>query len=284
MLKVVHRNLSGLSGQTTRSFATMSVLMDNQLHQNYSERSERSTLAVTKKQYYLPRLNRLVLMGVPGAGKGTFARLMRDDLNDIDIIVAGDLIRDNIQRKTALGLEIKKLVDQGDLVPDEIVSSLVMPKLEELNGRYCLDGFPRTVSQCALLHDSPMRPEVVLDFRIPDDVLVMKNTNRWNCQTCGEGYNTADIRGMYNGVMLNMPPLLPKNEGVCDKCEGVLKQRTDDTEETVRRRLKVYATKTEPLLDFYERQGVLLRWDVINGVQDYPELAKKVNKFFSKIS
>jgi len=284
MLKVVHRNLSGLSGQTTRSFATMSVLMDNQLHQNYSERSERSTLAVTKKQHYLPRLNRLVLMGVPGAGKGTFARLMRDDLNDIDIIVAGDLIRDNIQRKTALGLEIKKLVDQGDLVPDEIVSSLVMPKLEELNGRYCLDGFPRTVSQCALLHDSPMRPEVVLDFRIPDDVLVMKNTNRWNCQTCGEGYNTADIRGMYNGVMLNMPPLLPKNEGVCDKCEGVLKQRTDDTEETVRRRLKVYATKTEPLLDFYERQGVLLRWDVINGVQDYPELAKKVNKFFSKMS
>jgi len=283
MLKVVHRNLSGLSGQTTRSFATMSVLMDNQLHQNYSERSERSTLAVTKKQYYLPRLNRLVLMGVPGAGKGTFARLMRDDLNDIDIIVAGDLIRDNIQRKTKMGLKIKKLVDQGELVPDEIVSSLVMPKLEELNGRYCLDGYPRTVSQCALLHDSPMRPEVVIDFRIPDDVLVMKNTNRWNCRRCGEGYNTADIRGMYNGVMLNMPPLLPKNEGICDKCGGELKQRTDDTEETVRRRLKVYARETEPLLDFYEKQGVLLRWDVINGVQDYPELAKKVDRFFKKI-
>lgn len=158
-----------------------------------------------------------------------------------------------------------------------------MPKLEELNGRYCLDGYPRTISQCTLLHDSPMRPEVVIDFRIPDDVLVMKNTNRWNCQSCGEGYNTADIRGMYNGVMLNMPPLLPKNEGICDKCEGELKQRTDDTEETVRRRLKVYTSETEPLLDFYERQGVLLRWDVVNGVEDYPDLAEKVDTFFKKI-
>jgi len=240
-------------------------------------------LEVDQKKRHLPQLNRLVLMGVPGAGKGTFARLLKNDLNDIDNVVAGDLIRDNIQRKTSIGLKIKKLVEQGELVPDEIVSSLVIPKLEELNGRYCLDGYPRTISQCALLHNSPMRPEVVLDFRIPDDVLVMKNTNRWNCEDCGEGYNTANIRGEYNGVILNMPPLLPKKEGICDKCEGKLKQRTDDTEETVRNRLKVYANETEPLLDFYEEQGVLLRWDVINGVQDYPEMVNKVDKFMSRI-
>jgi len=275
------------TGLAIKSFGTMSVATSNAYNNMHPEISETVTQKVTtrmkddKRQRHLSQLNRLVLMGVPGAGKGTFARLMKKDLNDIDIIVAGDVIRYNIQQKTTIGIKIKKLVDQGELVPDEIVSSLVMPKREELNGRYCLDGYPRTISQCTLLHDSPMRPELVLDFRIPDDVLVMKNINRWNCQKCGEGYNTADIRGTYNGVVLNMPPLLPQEEGKCDKCEGELKQRTDDTEETVRTRLKVYARETEPLLDFYEKQGVLLRWDVINGVQDYPDLVRKVDNFLS---
>jgi len=281
MLRRLHRSLGLQNSLTTKSFGTMSVLRQ-ELPENVTQEVT-TRFEVDKSERHLSQLNRLVLMGVPGAGKGTFARLMKNDLNDVHIIVAGDLIRYNIQRSTTTGLKIKKLVDQGELVPDEIVSSLVMPKLEELNGRYCLDGYPRTISQCNLLHDSPMRPELVLDFRIPDDVLVMKNTNRWNCQKCGEGYNTADIRGTWNGVVLNMPPLLPKEEGKCDKCEGELKQRTDDTEETVRTRLKVYSRETEPLLDFYERQGVLLRWDVINGVQDYPDLVKKVDKFLNRM-
>jgi len=281
MLKRLHQNFCLPKGLTTKSFGTMSVLRQ-ELYEGVNQELT-TRFEIDKRQRHLSQLNRLVLMGVPGAGKGTFARLMKDDLNDVHIIVAGDLMRYNIRRKTTIGLKIKKLVDQGELVPDEIVSTLVMPKLEELNGRYCLDGYPRTINQCTLLHDSPMRPELVLDFRIPDDVLVMKNTNRWNCQKCGEGYNTADIRGTYNGVVLNMPPLLPKEEGKCDKCEGELKQRTDDTEETVRTRLKVYARETEPLLDFYERQGVLLHWDVINGVQDYPDLVEKVDNFLGRM-
>jgi len=158
-----------------------------------------------------------------------------------------------------------------------------MSKLEELNGRVCLDGYPRTVSQSNLLHKSSMRPELVLELSIPEDVLVLKNTSRWNCQICGEGYNTADVRGWYNGVMLNMPPLLPKHSGICDKCGGTLKQRSDDTEETIRRRIKVYTRETKPILDFYEKEGLLCRWDVINGVQDYPQLAQKMDEHLGRI-
>jgi len=264
-----------------RCFSTVSIQPQNGMDVNEGTMSSKDTSYGAKM--FLKKLQRLVLMGVPGAGKGTFARLMKDDLDNVDTIVAGDLIRDNIKQKTPEGLIIKDLVDKGSLVPDDIVSALVMPKLNELNGRYCLDGFPRTIDQCNRLHNSSVRPELVLDVRIPDEVLVLKTTNRWNCTNCGQGYNTADIKGEYNGVMLNMPPLLPEKHGICDKCGGELKQRTDDTEETVRARLKVYTEETEPLIDFYEKEGLLVQWDVVNGVQDYPQLAKKIDDHLSRL-
>lgn len=230
----------------------------------------------------LQRLKRLVVLGVPGAGKGTFTRLLRPQLMHCTTITAGDIIREEIKGNTPQGVRMKEIVDKGELVPDSMVTAMLMEYIKNAPG-YVLDGFPRTRVQADHLQSTEFKPELALNFRIPDEVLVTKNTNRWNCVCCGQGYNTADIRGVFNGVRLNMPPLLPKVEGVCDKCGGALKRRTDDTEKVIQNRINVYHESSQPLLDLYEQEGILVNWDVRNGVEDAPELEQQLSQWCDEL-
>lgn len=195
---------------------------------------------------------RIVLLGPPGAGKGTQALRLADRYR-IPHIATGDLFRDEVKRGTALGLEAKEFMDRGDYVPDGVVIEMVMRRLDRSDARlgFILDGFPRTPKQASELEHrlavegKPL--EAVLKFSITDEVAVKRLTGRWTCGTCKRTYNEA-----------TKPPRV---EGVCDVCGGTLARRSDDNEETVRRRLEVYRSDTAPLELYFWERGVLREID-----------------------
>lgn len=201
------------------------------------------------------RMN-IVLMGLPGAGKGTQA----DEIvkkYDIPHISTGDMFRAAIKGGTALGLEAKSFMDQGALVPDEVTIGIVRERLSQADCEkgFLLDGFPRTVPQAealeSLLADLGKRIEHVVNIQVEQDELIARLTGRWICKVCGTAYHTV-----FN------PPAVA---GVCDKDGGELYQREDDKPETVTKRLEVNMQQTQPLLDFYEEKNVLSN---IDGQQD----------------
>ena len=197
---------------------------------------------------------RIILLGPPGAGKGTQAK---DLVNKYGIpqISTGDILRKNLAEKTPLGLEAKKFMDKGELVPDSVVVGIVKERLKEADCKpgYILDGFPRTVPQAealdAALADMKTPLDRVLSIEVPDEELVKRLSGRRTCRSCQEGYH----------VMFKKP----KAEGKCDKCGGELYQRDDDKEEAIMNRLKVYQSSTAPLIDYYKGKGLLRS---INGV------------------
>ncbi|PPA68623.1 adenylate kinase [Jeotgalibacillus proteolyticus] len=198
----------------------------------------------------------IVLMGLPGAGKGTQADQIVDKYK-IPHISTGDMFRAAIKNGTELGLEAKSYMDQGELVPDEVTIGIVRERLskDDCSNGFLLDGFPRTVAQAAaldqLLADLGKNIDYVLNIKVDYDKLVERLTGRWICRDCGTAYHT-----IFN------PPAV---EGKCDKDGGELYQRDDDKPETVKNRLDVNMKQTQPLLDFYGQKGVL---EDINGQQD----------------
>jgi adenylate kinase len=196
---------------------------------------------------------RLVLLGPPGAGKGTQARVLRDRFG-IPQIASGDLLRAAVKEKTPLGIEAQGYMDRGQLVPNELVLKMIAERIAQEDARigFILDGFPRSVEQAQALATMIGAAGVALDkviaLDVPDEELVVRISGRRTCTKCGAMYHVA------------FEP--PKQAGVCDKCGGELYQREDDREETVRERLKVYAASTRPLIDFYGRVGILA---LING-------------------
>jgi len=198
----------------------------------------------------------IILLGPPGAGKGTQAKRLIDKYA-IPQISTGDMLRAALKEGTPLGLEAKKFMDKGALVPDSVVIGLVKERIQQKDCAkgYMLDGFPRNVSQAEAL--DKMLSELgqiindVICIEVPNDELVGRLTGRRTCRSCGAGFH----------VMFDPP----KKEGVCDKCQGELYQRDDDNEATVKSRLQVYANQTEPLIDYYQKQGKLRP---INGVGD----------------
>ncbi len=198
---------------------------------------------------------KLVLMGKPGAGKGTQAEGIVKKLF-IPHISTGDMFRAAIKAETDMGKLAKGYIEQGQLVPDEVTIGIVKERLAQPDCKegFLLDGFPRNVNQAKaldeMLSEFGTKLDGVLDINVPDERLVERLTGRRVCRACGASYH-----------MLYNPPT---NEGVCDKCNGELYQRSDDTEETVSSRLSVYASKTQPLLEYYKEQGLL---HVINGDQ-----------------
>lgn len=194
----------------------------------------------------------LVLLGGPGAGKGTQAERLSQTLS-IPQISTGDLFRENLKKETDLGLLAKGYMERGELVPDAVTVGMVRERLArpDCAKGAILDGFPRTVSQAEalekLLADLGSRLAVVPSIEVPEDVLLARLAGRWTCRACGAMYH-----------QLFSPP---KVAGVCDRCGGELYQRADDTPETQKHRIQVYFEQTAPLIDFYREKGLLAEVD-----------------------
>jgi len=191
---------------------------------------------------------RIVLVGAPGAGKGTQAKYIGQHFG-VPAISTGDIFRANLAAQTPLGLEAKRFMDKGDLVPDEVTIGIVRDRLSQpdADGGFLLDGFPRTLPQAEALDsmlDELGRPiDAALELRVDENEVVRRLSGRRTCRKCGHVWHTE------------FDP--PKQEGVCDICGGELFQRDDDKPETIRRRLHVYNEQTAPLVGYYRDKGLL---------------------------
>ncbi|WP_329380651.1 adenylate kinase [Streptomyces sp. NBC_01351] len=208
---------------------------------------------------------RIVLVGPPGAGKGTQAAFLAKNLS-IPHISTGDLFRANISQGTPLGKQAKAFMDAGDLVPDEVTIAMAKDRMEQqdaANG-FLLDGFPRNVSQAEALDEmlqaAGMKLDAVLDLEVEEDEVVKRIAGRRICRN-----DSAHV--------FHVAYAQPKAEGVCDKCGGELYQRGDDSEDTVRNRLEVYHTQTEPIIDYYKAQGLLVTIPALGEVADVTKRA-----------
>lgn len=201
----------------------------------------------------------LVLMGLPGAGKGTQAERIVDDYG-IPHISTGDMFRAAMKEETQLGLEAKSFIDKGELVPDEVTIGIVRERLgkNDCEQGFLLDGFPRTVAQAEaleeILKDLGRTIDYVINIKVDKDALMERLTGRRICKNCGATYH----------LVFNPPA----KENVCDKCGGVLYQRADDNAETVSTRLEVNLKQTEPLLNFYSEKGYLANIDGAKHIND----------------
>jgi adenylate kinase len=200
---------------------------------------------------------RIVLLGPPGSGKGTQTERLCKELGFAHIST-GDLLREAVRSQMPLGIKAKKFMDAGDLVPDDLVIELIKLKLDQCPKGFVLDGFPRTLEQAKALQKI-CRIDVAINLEVNEEDIVGRMINRRSCKKCGAVYNLQSNA--------------PKKAGVCDKCGGELYQRSDDTEETVWNRMKVYKERTLPLEDFYDRQGILVR---INSRGSIDEIYKKI--------
>lgn len=207
---------------------------------------------------------RLVFLGAPGAGKGTQAKRLVDNLK-IPQVSTGDMLRKAVSDGTSLGKEAKSYMDKGELVPDSVVIGLIKERLQEgdTENGFILDGFPRNVSQGkeldSLLGDLGKPLDVALVLDVPLDDLMKRLTGRRTCKACGQMYNVY------------FSP--PKVEGKCDVCGGELYQRADDNEETIKKRLEVYQSSTEPLIGYYKDKGIL---KVVQGTGDMDAIYRKI--------
>lgn len=209
---------------------------------------------------------RIVLIGPPGAGKGTQARMLQEQF-DIPQISTGDLLREAIKEETALGKQAQTYMDAGELVPDQLVTEMVAERLQQadcVNG-FLLDGFPRTIAQADALSESlkegKQELDVALSVVVPKQDLIERLSGRWVCRNCGAMYHER------------FSP--PKQAGKCDTCAGELYQRNDDKLETVTARLEVYERSTAPLINFYERNGLLR---TIDGTGEPQEVFRRITK------
>ena len=210
---------------------------------------------------------KLILLGPPGAGKGTQSVVLSRELK-IPHISTGDILREAVKDKLPLGLKAKSYMDKGELVPDEVVTGIVVERLKkpDTRGGYILDGFPRTIKQAQDLDAALAKSggiDMVIFFETSEKVAIKRLTGRRVCRKCGAIYH-----------MTNMPP---KKDGICDKCQGELVQRPDDKEETVANRLKVYEVQTKPLIDYYSRKAILKK---VSGDLGVDELFKVLSKMF----
>ncbi len=196
---------------------------------------------------------KLIFIGAPGVGKGTYAKKIGPKLG-IPHISSGDLLRAEVKKGNELGREAKVFMDQGKLVPDEMIVGMIKERLKKPDAQkgFILDGFPRNLEQAKILEEiTPI--DTVLHVDLPENILIKKITARRVCEKCGEIYNVIEI----DEQGIKMPALMPKQDGQCDKCGGKLMQRSDDTEETVKQRLMFYHKLTDPIIMYYNKKGLV---------------------------
>ena len=201
----------------------------------------------------------VVLLGAPGAGKGTQASVLTEEFGVVHV-ASGDLFRRALGEKTELGMLAKSYMDKGELVPDEVTINMVLERIVEPDcaGGVLFDGFPRTLSQAEALDKRLLSESRTIDsvvyIEVPEEELVKRLSGRWICRACQTPYHAVSSP--------------PKTHGVCDKCGGELYQRDDDKEETVRERLKVFLSQTLPIVDYYDGQAKLVRVDGNRDIAD----------------
>lgn len=207
---------------------------------------------------------KIIMLGAPGAGKGTQAKKIAEKYG-IPHISTGDIFRANIKGGTELGMKAKSYMDQGQLVPDEITIGMLLDRISEADctDGYVLDGFPRTIPQAesltAALESRGEKMDYAINVDVPDEAIVTRMAGRRACLSCGATYHIV-----YNA---------PKTEGICDACGEKLVLRDDDKPETVQKRLAVYHDQTQPLIDYYEKAGILV---TVDGTKDLNEVFKDI--------
>jgi len=210
----------------------------------------------------------IVLLGPPGAGKGTQGVVLSKSYK-IPHISTGDILREAVKSGTPLGKKAKMFMDKGELVPDEVVVGIVVDSLDQDDTKkgYILDGFPRTLKQAQELDAALKRKasgiDMALYFEIPENIAIERLTGRRVCKKCGANFHVKNIP--------------PKKEGICDKCGAELFQRPDDKLETVKKRLKVYELQTRPLIEYYTKKGILKK---VSGALDVKDLFKELRRVF----
>ncbi len=206
---------------------------------------------------------KLIMLGAPGAGKGTQAAIFSERLG-IPTISTGNILRSAVKNGTSVGLQAKSYMDAGKLVPDEVIIGIVAERLAESDcqGGYILDGVPRTIAQAEALEKAGVQFDCVLSIEVSDQEIQRRMSGRQACTACGATYHVEAAP--------------PKTEGVCDACGGALVQRDDDKPETVQDRLHVYHAQTEPLKEFYQQRGILKTVDNQPTIEDTAKAIERV--------
>jgi adenylate kinase len=212
----------------------------------------------------------IVLLGPPGAGKGTYAGILSKKYG-IPTISVGDLFRKAIKDRTELGKRVKAYVSSGDLVPDEIVIEVVKNRLNEDDCKkgFLLDGYPRTVNQAEAMFDFKSI-DVALNFVVPDEVIMERIGGRRTCRKCGSIYHIK-----------NIPPTI---DGICDRCTGRLVQRSDEKPEVIKNRLEVYRQKTKPVADYLRKKGLLADIEANYPFEEIDKIIAQCDKYLAKLS
>jgi adenylate kinase len=196
---------------------------------------------------------KLIILGPPGSGKGTYSSKLKE-IFGVEKISTGDIFREEIKRGSELGKKIEKYVKEGKLVPDEIVIEVVKERIKNLE-KFILDGFPRTVNQAKELLKIT-KIDAIIKLNIHEEILVEKMLGRRICSNpkCDGNYNIANIHKVVEGIEYYLPALLPKNDMKCDKCGSPLIQREDDKEEIIRQRIRIYEEQTKPVIEFFKKE------------------------------
>lgn len=208
----------------------------------------------------------IVMLGAPGAGKGTIAKKLEEKYH-LPHVSTGDLFRENIKNNTSLGQEAKTYMDKGALVPDTVTINMLLDRIskDDCKNGFILDGFPRNLAQADGLKDALSKKSEKIDLAIlmdaKDEDIVKRLSGRRVCESCGTPYHIETLK--------------PEVDGICDKCGGKLIQRKDDTEEVIRDRLKVYHEQTQVLIEYYDKEGILL---TMNGFDSIENILSKLEK------
>ena len=220
----------------------------------------RLLIALPKSTFMRRMIMKIIMLGAPGAGKGTQAKQIAAKYN-VPHVSTGDIFRANIKEGTALGMEAKSYMDKGQLVPDELTVKILLDRVakDDCKNGYVLDGFPRTIPQAEVLDEAVTKLGETIDYAInvdvPDENIIRRMSGRRACVACGATYH-----------IVNVPP---KKEGICDVCGEALIVRDDDKEETVKSRLETYHQQTQPLIDYYSQKNILKE---VDGTKDMNEV------------